>query len=77
MELNGCPPVLMNFEHQHDRDAVLAKSSSLDKQSGIVVNIICTTSYYVCMNQEKSIGTAKLSLVLICQYVCQSFLFVQ
>ena len=57
MELNGCPPVLMNFEHQHDRDAVLAKSSSLDKQSGIVVNIILhhIMYYVICMYESRKI----------------------
>lgn len=37
VEFNGFPPVLMSFEHQHDRDTILAKATCLDKQSGIVV----------------------------------------
>ena len=37
VEVNGFPPVLMSFEHQHDRDAVMAKMCSLDKQAGVVV----------------------------------------
>ena len=37
VEVNGFPPVLMSFEHQHDRDAVMSKMGSLDKQSGGVV----------------------------------------
>ena len=38
VEVSGFPPVLMSFEHQHDRDAVMAKMGSLDKQSGVVVS---------------------------------------
>ena len=37
VEVNGFPPVLMSFEHQHDRDAVMAKMCTLDKQAGVVV----------------------------------------
>ena len=37
VEVNGFPPVLMSFEHQHDRDAVMSKMGSLDKQFGVVV----------------------------------------
>ena len=39
VEVNSCPPILVTFEHVHDRDTVLAKTSSLDKTSGIVVSI--------------------------------------
>jgi len=37
VEVNGFPPVLMSFEHQHDRDAVMSKMGSLDKQSGVMI----------------------------------------
>ena len=37
VEVNSCPPILVTFEHLHDRDTVLAKTSALDKTSGIVV----------------------------------------
>ena len=40
VEVNGFPPVLMSFEHQHDRDAVMSKMGSLDKQSGVVVRAV-------------------------------------
>ena len=45
VEVNGCPPVLLSFEHQHDRDAVLAKASCLDKQAGIAVSTRCPRKY--------------------------------
>ena len=38
VEVNSCSPILVTFEHVHDRDTVLAKTSSLDKTSGIVVS---------------------------------------
>ena len=43
VEVNSCPPILVTFEHVHDRDTVLAKTASLDKTSGIVVSIYLQT----------------------------------
>ena len=40
VEVNSCPPVLMSFEHVHDRDTVLTKTNCLDKNSGIVVRVL-------------------------------------
>ena len=56
VEVNSCPPILVTFEHLHDRDTVLAKTAALDKTSGIVVRTFInltlkglkSTSNYFC-----------------------------
>ena len=40
VEVNSCPPILVTFEHVHDRDTVLTKTNCLDKNSGIVVRVL-------------------------------------
>ena len=47
VEVNSCPPVLMSFEHVHDRDSVLAKINCLDKNSGIVVSSYSKVQYSI------------------------------
>ena len=57
VEVNGCPPVLVGFEHQHDRDAVMTKLGSLDKLSGVVVctAILMKSKFGVCQFKNPQI----------------------
>ena len=50
VEVNGCPPILLCFEHQHDRDTVLSKAACLDKPSGIIVSYIVWEAWDIVCN---------------------------